>query len=249
MRIDGPKGLGSWLQGFFSGSFKGNIDGPAYVEGPVIASSKYLHVQGNIIVSGNISQGYGTKAIGAASHAEGSGSIAIGVASHAEGRGTKAKGIGSHAEGLGTIASGDHQHVMGTYNIEDESNDTLLIVGNGTSEESRSNALTLNREGLLSVNKLHVKDSMEVDNMKVEDLEVSGSIITPSLIVADPSESSDTIRISSEISGSVIKVSQVVIRQYLYETGSTGSDSPVAVEDRVILEYNSGSGCLEFVFQ
>lgn len=53
----------------------------------------------------------------------------------------------SHAEGDRTIASSENQHVQGKYNIEDATNTYAHIVGNGTSDTSRSNAHTLDWNG------------------------------------------------------------------------------------------------------
>ena len=58
-----------------------------------------------------------------------------------------ATGEYSHAEGSGTIASGAHQHVQGKYNIADTADTYAYIVGNGESNEARSNAHTLDWNG------------------------------------------------------------------------------------------------------
>lgn len=86
-------------------------------------------------------------AFGKGSHAEGHATLASNLASHAEGTGTISSGAHSHAEGRETIASGDHQHVQGKFNIEDTSNTYAHIVGNGTAENDRSNAHTLDWNG------------------------------------------------------------------------------------------------------
>ena len=79
---------------------------------------------------------------------------ATGRGAHAEGIDTVASGNYSHAEGKGTIASGEAQHALGRYNVSastttvnDEEVDLLEIVGNGSSDESRSNARTLDAFG------------------------------------------------------------------------------------------------------
>ena len=79
---------------------------------------------------------------------------ATGRGAHAEGVDTVASGNYSHAEGKGTIASGEAQHVLGRYNVSastttvnDQEVDLLEIVGNGSSDESRSNARTLDASG------------------------------------------------------------------------------------------------------
>lgn len=56
-------------------------------------------------------------------------------------------GVGSHIEGLETIAAGDYSHVQGKYNEIDTEGKYAHIVGNGTGEDNRSNAHTLDWEG------------------------------------------------------------------------------------------------------
>lgn len=56
-------------------------------------------------------------------------------------------GIASHAEGYETIAPGDYSHVQGKYNVVDMENKYAHIVGNGTSDDNRSNAHTVDWEG------------------------------------------------------------------------------------------------------
>jgi len=103
----------------------------------------YSHAEGietQVIGNASHAEGYQTQAIGDASHAEGSDTQAIGFASHAEGGSTQAIGTGSHTEGNQTTASGDFQHVQGLFNIT-SSVDGAFIVGNGTSNASRSNLI------------------------------------------------------------------------------------------------------------
>ena len=124
----------------------------------VCASNKYSHAEGN-----------NSAATGESSHAEGDHAQATGNYSHAEGRYTTASGIyGAHAEGNGSTASGDSshaegqwttaqrksQHVFGEYNVLDTTgaNGTVKgsyveIVGNGTADNARSNARTLDWSG------------------------------------------------------------------------------------------------------
>ena len=97
--------------------------------------------------NGAVATGVGTTASGRASHAEGQLTTADGQVAHAEGYGTTASGDYSHAEGFGTKASGDHQHAFGKYNVEDANGTYLEIAGNGTADEARSNARTLDWNG------------------------------------------------------------------------------------------------------
>ena len=121
------------------------------------ASGDRSHVEGNdTIASGYCSHAEGSHntASGAYSHAEGYYTTASMEHAHAEGRSTTASGHSSHAEGSYTIANHRSQHVEGMYNIEDpstadvDSRGTYVhIVGNGTADDARSNALTLTWDG------------------------------------------------------------------------------------------------------
>jgi hypothetical protein len=112
-----------------------------------VALGEASHVEGNK----NITVGY-------FSHAEGHDTQAHGNFSHTEGASTKTSGLANsaHAEGTGTVASGRSQHVQGEYNIIDTQVDEIggadrkryaHIVGNGSSDTSRSNAHTLDWSG------------------------------------------------------------------------------------------------------
>ena len=98
-------------------------------------------------------EGYYTHAYGKNSHAEGDYSTASGEDSHAEGYTTVASGRYSHAEGNSTDALNQSQHVQGEWNVQDHSGTASTrgtyahIVGNGTRENARSNAHTLDWSG------------------------------------------------------------------------------------------------------
>ena len=128
------------------------------------ASGKFSHAEGGVTTAsgeGSHAEGYQTVASGASSHAEGISTKASASDAHAEGYFTKASGSESHAEGSyteatkycshsegqNTLAYSKIQHVQGKFNIAD-SNDTYAhIVGNGTADNARSNAHTLDWEG------------------------------------------------------------------------------------------------------
>ena len=95
----------------------------------------------------SVAEGNKTTASGKNSHAEGNSTEASGECSHVEGDFTEASGNSSHAEGEKTIASSQNQHVQGKYNIEDTENKYAHIVGNGVSNDTRSNAHTLDWQG------------------------------------------------------------------------------------------------------
>lgn len=109
----------------------------AFVEGDGTKASGYAsHAEGDL-----------TEASGYRSHAEGYSTKASNFQSHAEGAGTVASGLCSHAEGLNTIASGENQHAQGQFNISDTAKQYAHIVGNGTADDARSNAHTLDWNG------------------------------------------------------------------------------------------------------
>lgn len=56
-------------------------------------------------------------------------------------------GIYSHTEGYYTSAQSPYQHVRGKFNIPDSEETYSTIVGNGTSDDDRSNAYTLDWDG------------------------------------------------------------------------------------------------------
>ena len=99
-------------------------------------TGQYAHVEGRY-----------NKNTGIYAHVEGCGNEASASSAHAEGSGSQAKGDQSHAEGQYTIAASTNQHVQGRYNVEDGSQTYAHIVGNGTSNEVRSNAHTLDWNG------------------------------------------------------------------------------------------------------
>jgi hypothetical protein len=129
--------------------------------GSTTASGKYSHAEGNsTTASGWYSHAEGgsfTTAGGNYSHAEGSGTSASGVSSHAEGDTTIASGGKSHSGGVHTKAQGYAQTVIGYYNVAQGTGTSLVttdnafIIGNGTADASRSNALALTWEGDLEV--------------------------------------------------------------------------------------------------
>ena len=126
-----------------------------------IANGQGCFAEGVGTIAGGSSNPYGahseggrTQAIGYYSHAEGQNTQAVGNVSHAEGSDTVASGGRAHAEGDYTIANHRAQHVFGQYNVADQSsaiaNDRgnyVEIVGNGTEENERSNARTLDWNG------------------------------------------------------------------------------------------------------
>ncbi len=122
------------------------IDGTTYTVGQ--GAEVFNAYSANKAVGGNShAEGLATASIGYASHSEGTNTRAIGVSSHSEGDSTVATGVNSHAEGQSTKASSATQHVEGKYNVEDSNNKFAHIIGNGTSNNARSNAYAVDWEG------------------------------------------------------------------------------------------------------
>ena len=113
-----------------NGKFSGKMDS----ENPVGTGSFSLNRKANTTV------GYNSVAMGVETEASGQ-------YSHAEGMQSKASGEGSHAEGRYTEAKGNYQHVLGKYNVVDNNNQYAEIIGNGTHNNHRSNARTLDWSG------------------------------------------------------------------------------------------------------
>jgi hypothetical protein len=119
----------------------------------------------------SVAMGLGTRASGFTSTAFGDRTTASGDLSTAFGNVTTASGFGSAAFGDGTAASGSYSIaagfnteapayaslVIGQYNVPDGSSgswvgtDPLFVAGNGAGPASRSNALTLYKDGNLTI--------------------------------------------------------------------------------------------------
>lgn len=155
----------------------------------------YSVVEGN----GNIASEYCSHAegrynasIGFCSHSEGSGGLAEGAESHTEGFGCHTKGFAAHAQNEETIASKRAQTALGVFNVEDTSSTTThpsgisyygeyaVIVGNGNSEGSRSNALTVDwsgnteQQGRATTRDMTTGTNSELEDF-LSDLDISGS--------------------------------------------------------------------------
>ena len=139
--------------------------GMSHAEGVSTAKGSYSHAEGSGAESrGSAShaEGYNTLASGNRSHAEGSSSSALGDSSHAEGLNTEASGLYSHAQNNDTIARKSSQTALGTFNSPDYGSTThpsgythygkyAVILGNGTSNSHRSNALTVDWQGNVDI--------------------------------------------------------------------------------------------------
>lgn len=151
---EGLQTIASGLVSHAEGNYTKATGQNSHAEGNhTTASGSDSHAEGsNTTASGLYShaEGFSTTASSSFSHAEGNSTVASLNCSHAEGNYTAASGNYSHAEGNYTKANHKAQHVEGEYNIADTSTATadargtyVHIVGNGTADDKRSNALTL----------------------------------------------------------------------------------------------------------
>lgn len=127
------------------------------------ATGAFSHAEGDETKAQSESshaEGDSTTASGFAAHAEGSLTKATTFNTHAEGVFTTASGNSSHAEGVHATASGDYSHVQNYYTVADQSYQTaigkynttgntnnLFVVGNGTADNARSDAFTVDKSG------------------------------------------------------------------------------------------------------
>lgn len=120
----------------------------------VTASGRASHAEGTDTKASGCyahAEGDGTTASAPSSHAEGADTIASGYQSHAEGRGTVASGNYSHSGGFFTIAASRYQMAIGSFNLKDQNDRYIFIIGNGIDEDHLSNALTVDWSGNLVI--------------------------------------------------------------------------------------------------
>ena len=133
-------GYASHSEGYYTKAFGQYSHSEGYF---TQANEDYSHAEGSY-----------TEASNNYAHAEGYYTYAQGNSSHAEGQNTYANGTASHAEGVGIKATHASQHAFGKFNALDPSTASsssrgtyIEIVGNGTNEQTRSNARTLDWDG------------------------------------------------------------------------------------------------------
>lgn len=115
----------------------------AHAEGYNTTATSYAHAEGS-----------STTASAWDSHSEGTGTTASGQGSHAEGERSEASGLFSHAQNEWTIAASRYQTTIGKFNVADSADTYALIIGNGSSNSSRSNALTVDWNGGVSCSEI-----------------------------------------------------------------------------------------------
>lgn len=97
----------------------------------------------------SVAEGLGVIASGYASHATGHGSQATRDWADASGLSTLASGYYSHAQNLQTVAASEAQTAIGKNNIVDANNAYAFIIGNGSGDDARSNALVVSWDGYI----------------------------------------------------------------------------------------------------
>lgn len=149
-----------------------------------VASGSRSHAEGwNTKALGKRShvEGYNNTVNGDNSHAEGYNNTVSGESSHAEGQNNTVSGNYSHAGGSGTVVSGYHsiahgdhlktgsayQAIFGRYNTI--SSTALFQIGNGGSDNSRSNAFEVYNDGHAEVQTQGTTDNSVVNKKYIND--------------------------------------------------------------------------------
>ena len=118
-----------------------------------VAEGNYTQASGAM----SHSEGQYTTANSYCAHSEGSNTSARANAAHSEGNETRATGDFAHAQNNGTTAQRKSQTALGEYNVLDTTGTTAtrgqysVIVGNGTADNTRSNALTIDWSGNVDI--------------------------------------------------------------------------------------------------
>ena len=148
--VEGWYGTASGSASHAEGSSSTASGRSSHTEGTATIASGYCsHAEGEGgTASGSAShaEGYYTTASATDAHAEGSQTTASDDYSHAEGVDTTASGYASHAQNNGTCADQNNQTAIGKYNTKNNINN-LFAVGNGTSDNARSDAFTVDKDG------------------------------------------------------------------------------------------------------
>lgn len=105
---------------------------------------------GTLSVLQNLKDGSATGSVRGVGTTAESSSYTLGNYAFAEGYDAKASGFASHAQNVGTIAKAPYQTAIGEYNVQDNNMEYALIIGNGTADNARSNALTVDWNGIVS---------------------------------------------------------------------------------------------------
>lgn len=138
------------------GSYAGGIGSSYNGEFTKAAIDEYWEINKNI----NAATGYNDRVFGSDSLASGGYSLATGFQTHAAAE-------SSSTFGRGTVASARYQTALGRWNSPH--NNALFVVGNGSSDDQRSNAFVVNSNGSATIGAEPVND-FDITNKKfVED--------------------------------------------------------------------------------
>lgn len=177
-------GVQSIAKGTYSlaeGNKTSAIGAGSHAEGDrTLANYQFSHAEGEV-----------TEANGDGSHAEGFSTKAQGNYSHSEGYATSAIGFATHAGGLQTRANYQYETVIGKFNISSyddsilpESAKPLFAVGNGSADNSRSDAFIVTLNGIASattlatsgISNIETKINNKQDNLTQEQLSAISSV-------------------------------------------------------------------------
>jgi FtsZ-binding cell division protein ZapB len=149
------------------------------------SNSKAIALGDRCTASGEVSfaAGNSTTASGFIATALGSGSEALGAVSLAWGADSRASGNLSMSLGEGTRAESYGESVLGSYNTFPasanptlfEASDRLLVVGNGTSTFTRSDALVMLKNGNTALGNIHPSTNLEVGGSGPRTVRVSST--------------------------------------------------------------------------
>lgn len=162
-----------------------------------------------------------------------SNSLAVGEQNDIE---NKFKGV--LVNGQGCKASTDCQHVYGKYNEIDKEGKYINIVGNGYSDDSRSNAHTLDKEG-----NAWFKGNVSIDDMPYEDehlinkgyLKVGGIEIEP-LELLDIADYTEYMLLNLDFSESIYKFNNSIMDQLFYIYSGSSCAYEIVTEKMTIRE-------------
>lgn len=173
--------ISTWLK-FETAPSDGATITVSYVTSSFFAKAYTLGMRKANSVIGPLSTCFGLYCVASEfnSFAEGWSAEANGSGSHAEGYKTKANGNYSHTQGRETVANGAYQVVIGRFNETDDSGLStssmgkyVFIIGNGTADDARSNALTVDWNGNICL-ALNTNAVSGVDNRLYEAIKALG---------------------------------------------------------------------------
>tara|TARA_R110000868_G_scaffold119343_7_gene316169 strand:- start:2186 stop:4924 length:2739 start_codon:yes stop_codon:yes gene_type:complete len=217
---EGTNTIASGLYSHAEGDYAKSIGSWSHAEGSYTsASGNYSHAEGG-----------STLASGPYSHAEGLTNNSLGPWSHAEGQSTISSGTGSHTEGLYTTALGNFQHVQGQYNITSPFQ-SAFILGNGTSDGSRSNLI------YASGSQVQISGSLTVGSGSSTVAPTYG--FTPNLAIGLPTGSTGAVINLSNTRGIIVGGDTLGILQF---SGLASGTSYASSQIRATVNYSAGSG-------